>query len=333
MRTTGRYWTMIVLLVAIGLSLWSLRQPPASRGSADLSPNESATRGSGGLSSGAQAANSRSDLTPASVPAYPPPKLAAACEAQSKEMLKKLSAEFDSVIEPPFVVIGDMGRPSLKRMAAGSVVAPAEALWKGYFKAKPDKVITVLLFKDAAGYGKWATKLFGDTDLPHFGYYKPAERTLVMNIATGTGTLVHELTHALIVYDFPDVPRWFNEGFASLHEQCRIEEDSIRGLVNWRLPALQKALRDGKCRPLREMIAVDDFYGEQRGLNYAQARYFVMHLQEKKLLKPFYAYYREHHAGDKAAVAAVEHVCGKKIDEVEAELNKWIQTLRWPPSD
>ena len=245
-------------------------------------------------------------------------------------MLDRLPAGFDAVVNPPFVVVGDVAPSKLKALAAGSVVAPAEAMWKAYFKARPDQVITVLLFKNADSYGKWAKKLFGDTDLPHFGYYKPSERTLVMNISTGSGTLVHELTHALIVYDFPAVPRWFNEGLASLHEQCMIQPDGIRGLVNWRLPALQEALRAKTLRPLRELVTADDFYGRQRGLNYAQARYFVMYLQQNKQLKAFYAWYRDHHAGRDAAVTAIEHVCGRKIEDVETDLNKWVLTLRWP---
>jgi predicted DNA-binding transcriptional regulator YafY len=58
--------------------------------------------------------------------------------------------------------------------------------------------------------------------------------------------LAHELTHALIVYDFPDVPTWFNEGLGSLHEGCRIERTRIVGVPNWRLGPFQKAIREKK---------------------------------------------------------------------------------------
>ena len=107
-----------------------------------------------------------------------------------------------------------------------------------------------------------------------------------MNVGTGTGTLVHELTHALIAPDFPNVPDWFNEGLASLYEQCSLGPDTITGHENWRLPALQKAIQSGKLRPLSELIADDDFRNNERvGLNYAEARYLMFYLQEKGQLR------------------------------------------------
>ena len=122
---------------------------------------------------------------------------------------------FHSVVRPPFVVIGNLPARRLGRIADGSVARPAQAMWRSYFTRKPTDVITVYLLRDAQSYRKTAKRLFNDTDLPHFGYYKPARRAMVMNINTGTGTLVHELTHALISYDFPRVPTWFNEGLAN----------------------------------------------------------------------------------------------------------------------
>src|SRR5205809_422641 len=81
-----------------------------------------------------------------------------------------------------------------------------------------------------------AKKWFDDDDVPHYGFYRHRDHTMLMNVGTGTGTLVHELTHALIAPDFPNVPDWFNEGFASLYEQCSLGPDTITGHENWRLP-------------------------------------------------------------------------------------------------
>ena len=74
----------------------------------------------------------------------------------------------------------------------------------------------------------------------------------MLNLGTGTGTLLHELTHALADFDVPDMPDWLNEGLASLHEQCRFRNDEqgpwIEGLVNWRLDALQAVVRQSRLR-------------------------------------------------------------------------------------
>ena len=40
-----------------------------------------------------------------------------------------------------------------------------------------------------------------------------------MNIATGGGTLVHEIVHPFVEANFPGCPTWFNEGLGSLYEQ------------------------------------------------------------------------------------------------------------------
>ncbi len=73
----------------------------------------------------------------------------------------------------------------------------------------------VWLFTDEKPYAEHSLRIYGDKDVSVYGYYKPDKRVLVMNIGTGGGTLVHELTHALAAFDFPGQPDWFNEGLAS----------------------------------------------------------------------------------------------------------------------
>jgi len=268
----------------------------------------------------------------ATAPAADPNEvLAAACRRQAEALRRRLDRGFSLVVRPPFVVAGNLPQDRLESLSAGSVVRPAEAMWKAYFRRRPTEVITVLLLADERSYRRWADRLFADKDVPYFGYYKGDPRTLVMNIATGTGTLVHELTHALIVWDFPDVPTWFNEGLASLHEQCQVGRDDVVGLVNWRLPGLQQAIRAGRLRPLRDLLTRDDFRGAQQGLNYAQARYFVMFMQQQGVLKKFYAHFRENHDGPEAGVKAAEAIFGRGFDGVEKDFLAWVGGLKFPP--
>jgi hypothetical protein len=271
--------------------------------------------------------NSHSQPEPASQPDAMQPSIEALCHRVGRRLRARMDDQFQIILEPPFVVAGNMTSESLSRMTARSVLRPAAAMRRSYFARAPDEPITVLLFADARSYRSWAKRLYGDRNVPYFGYYKPSHRTLVMNIATGTGTLVHELTHALIDFDFPDVPTWFNEGLASLHEQCRVHEDRIVGLKNWRLAGLHQAIRAGKLRPLRELLTRDDFYGSLKGLNYAQARYFTMYMQHRGKLRAFYQRLHEHPEGADAGIRAVERVFDEKLQQVEKHFLDWVGTL------
>lgn len=58
------------------------------------------------------------------------------------------------------------------------------------------------------------------------------------------GTLVHEIVHPFIEANFPDCPSWFNEGLASMYEQCRDNSGHIWGSTNWRLNGLKEAIAE-----------------------------------------------------------------------------------------
>jgi hypothetical protein len=99
-------------------------------------------------------------------------------------------------------------------------------------------------------------------------------------------------------------------------------------------------------------VTADDFYGEKKGLNYAQARYFCMYAQQKDLLERLYRQLRDAPPADRAAdragdrpaeragerpgvkaierpgVKAIEAVFGKKIAQVEKDYLAWVKTLR-----
>jgi hypothetical protein len=261
------------------------------------------------------------------------PTLDEKCQATVKELRKSLGADAPIVVRAPFVISGDLSKKDLEAWHARTLKPATDAMLASYFDRQPDEPITVLLYDTAETYDAEAKRLFGDEKLSPYGYYKPARRTLVMNISTGGGTLVHELTHALIDFDFPDVPDWFNEGLASLHEQCRFREDGsgIDGLENWRLPALQEAIRDGKLRSLESLILGDDFRGRRMGLNYAQARYFCLYLQRLDLLESYYEAFRDNQEKDPTGALAVRTVFPEKSwAELDRDFQAWVLELEAP---
>lgn len=264
----------------------------------------------------------------ASAPAaYPSSDLVKACDKSAADMQARLDGTFLSIVNAPFVVTGNLSADRLREYAKNTVRSSADAMWKCYFQKKPNEPIIILLFGDDASYRKWSKKLFNDENLSPYGYYRPWDKTMVMNIATGGGTLIHELTHALIVYDFPDKPDWFNEGLASLHECCSIGPDRLVGGVNWRLPGLKQAI-DQRCQPTLQNLVTAEFYTADKGGRYAMSRYFFLYMQEKGVLRDFYVYFRDHCSDKDAAVAAIEKVFGKKIDQVDKEFIAWVATLK-----
>ncbi len=250
-----------------------------------------------------------------------------ACRRRAAWLRKRLPARFHIEVSPPYIVTGDLGRHGVRYNLKRGVLKPARALHATYFDKRPKRPITILLFKKFKTYAHWARKLFNDTDVAYFGYFKPSNRTMVMNIGPGIGTLYHELTHALMAVDFPGVPDWFNEGLASLHEGAYVSGKRFVGMVNWRFPALRQALRKNKLRSLRDLITADDFYTRQSGMNYAQARHLALFMQRRKLLRKFYRYFRDHPSSN-LGLSAMEHIFGYKIERIDREYRAFLRRMR-----
>jgi len=258
------------------------------------------------------------------------PQLDVECRSDAARVAKKLGEGCACIVRPPFVIAGNLTEAELERWHAQTISPAAQAMARSYFRTPPDQPITVLLFADEESYRDFARRLYQDERVSIYGYYKPAERVLVMNIGTGGGTLVHELTHALIAFDFPRVPDWFNEGLASLHEQCRIRDDEtgIEGLPNWRLPMLIETIQRGKLRSLKSLIDDENFRGGQVGLNYAHARYFCLFMQQRGVLGRFYQRLRESQRDDSRGQAAVEHIFPDHTwEQLDDEFRQWANKL------
>ncbi len=262
-----------------------------------------------------------------------PDTLPSLCEQAAASWGRRLGAGCEVISRPPFVIAGDLAATELDNWHRHTIAPAAKALWHCYLEVRPNAPVSVLLFRSEESYNRYAKGLFGDEGISVYGYYKPNHRTLVMNIATGGGTLVHELTHALVDFDFPTVPAWFNEGLASLHEQCRFRDDGsgpwIEGLPNWRLPGLQQAIRAGRLRSLKSLIGDDDFRGRSEGMNYAQARYFCLYLQERGLLKEFYQTLRRGAAQDRLGLEAIGRVLPDfSWQKLDREFQEWAVGIK-----
>ncbi|MBL8150525.1 MAG: hypothetical protein JNN15_11420, partial [Blastocatellia bacterium] len=181
------------------------------------------------------------------------------------------------------------------------------------------------IFKDQQDYLQYSRKLFNESPTTPYGYYRSDDSVVVVNGATGNGTLVHEMVHALIDSDFPQMPTWFNEGLAALFEESRVEVGKIVGMNNWRYPIFKQAIAAKSFVNLEELMkkSNEEFYDDRDGFNYAESRYFCYYLQQRGLLIPFYKRFRENIEKDPHGIETLKEVLGKELEEVEADWLEW----------
>ena len=232
-----------------------------------------------------------------------------------EELKKKLpNKDFNIVIQSPFVVIGDDTPEAVKQHSERTVKWAVDKLKKIYFSKNPTDILDIWLFKNEISYYKYAKEVFGDTPTTPYGYYSPSHKALIMNIGTGGGTLVHEIVHPFIATNFPDCPSWFNEGLASLYEQSGEVDGNIHGFTNWRLPGLQRAIQKKTNPTFKTLLSTTDkqFYDDETGVHYAEARYLCYYLQEKGLLVKFYQEFTKNSATDPTGYKTLQKVLGER---------------------
>jgi hypothetical protein len=239
--------------------------------------------------------------------------------------LKKQHAlkEFTFVVQSPFVVIGDEAAATVKQRAAETVKWTIDLLRKDFFNKNPPLILDIWLFKDTDSYTRHARELFNDEPGTPYGYYSSANRALVMNIETGSGTLVHELVHPFMDANFPACPPWFNEGLASLYEQSGEVDGHLYGYPNWRLPALKQAIKAANVPSFKSLMEMNTeaFYQQDKGTNYAQSRYLCYYLQEHGLLTKFYREFTANQSTDPSGYLSLQKVLGES--DLRAFQKKW----------
>jgi hypothetical protein len=258
--------------------------------------------------------------------------------AHLERLEKKVPEGFTVVVQPPFVVIGDESPETVRRRSTNTVKWAVDKLKLDYFKRDPVEIIDIWLFRDKVSYTNHARLLFNDTPTTPFGYYSAGDHALIMNIATGGGTLVHEIVHPFMRANFPDCPAWFNEGLASLYEASAEKNAHIRGRINWRFKGLERAIKDGKTISFQQLTSMTDaeFYGGAGAATsyseyYAQARYLCYYLQERGLLVKFYHEFVANVTRDPTGYKTLKRVLGE--DDMETFRRKWekfVLELRSP---
>lgn len=247
-----------------------------------------------------------------------------------KPLLKR---DMTVVIEPPFVVVGDEPPDRVAERATTTVRWAVKRLKQDFFAKDPEKILTIWLFRGAQSYDEYTRTYFTGAPSTPYGYYTPDHRALVMNIATGGGTLVHEIVHPFMEANVPDCPSWLNEGLGSLFEQSNERAGHIIGMTNWRLAGLQRAIRERRVPTFKTLLRTtrSGFYDDDPGTNYAQSRYLLYYLQEHGLLLTFWKEYLANRATDPSGFATLGRVLGES--DMLAFQKRWeaeVSALTFP---
>ena len=261
----------------------------------------------------------------------PPPALAHACDVEAGRLRERLGPGCRVVIRPPYVLAGDLEEEALADWHA-RVIAPAAAcLRREFFDREPNAPVAIILCSGDASYARFAARLDGRTSSLWYGYYQRDERRVVVNVSTGEGTLVHELVHALAHVDCPGLPEWFDEGLASLYEQCRFSADGRRleGLSNWRLAPLRRAIEHNELQPLARLAAPGSIRRALEAIDYAHARYLCLYLQERGVLATYYRRLRDRLDFDPGGTSTLCDVLRVASPEaIDHDFVRWALTLR-----
>ncbi len=250
------------------------------------------------------------------------------------ELKKKVPEEGCTIIiQKPFCVIGDESPERVKYRAEKTIKWTVDMLKQDYFAKDPEDIIDIWLFKDEASYNKYAKEIFGDEPTTPFGYFSDVDKALIMNIRTGGGTLVHEIVHPFMHANFPECPSWFDEGLASLYEQCGEKDGHIYGYTNWRLEGLQKAIKKGVVPSFKTLTSMSSykFYNLDKGTNYGQSRYLCYYLQEEGLLVKFYHEFHANRGEDPTGYKTLRKILGE--EDMDAFKNRWeefVMGLKFP---
>jgi hypothetical protein len=264
----------------------------------------------------------------------PPATRAGPAVPKSLPELQRLTGnDFLCVQRGQFLVAGDLGLLDYEYLVDGVLDYCAEALIRTFFdKGRvSEKTVNIFVFKDYDSYETGLRRFFGMDPITPYGHYGHSQKYIVVNYETGPGTMVHELTHALMSEDFPEAPIWLAEGMSSLYEHCRAEGYGLRGDDNWRLPELQDAMAKGTLASLSSLLAMSPgaFRARNESLNYAQARYFCKYLEELGILPLVYKEFRARPALDPSGARIVISAFGKPLDVIETAWRRWISFQYW----
>lgn len=258
------------------------------------------------------------------------------CDELAKGLRAQLPASWSVLVHEPFVLAGDLATREIDATYRDTVVPTVCALRSSYFQNSITYPISMVLCSSDEAFRACNLLLDNRDRNQYSGVYLRKPRRLIVNVASGDGTLAHELTHALAHADFPKMPEWFDEGLAALHEECSITLDgrALLGNDNWRTEVARDALEHGELRLLQDVASKRFGLRERANHDYAYVRTFCLYLQERDLLKRFYQLCRTQITYDPTGLKSLCHVAQMDSPrDLDDAFHAWLLTHKSNQAD
>jgi hypothetical protein len=230
-----------------------------------------------------------------------------------------------------FVIFSDLDEPTTFSIIDKDIRYTIDAMKRNYMRKSPQTVTPIIIFKDYEEYKNFAVGEFGidPTDLSPYGFYKVSKNIIAIKYVTWKGSPSHEVTHAMIQADFPEIPSWFNEGMAALNEKSTYKDGDLIGDFSWRILSVKRAFNEDTYTGLEDLMSTndDELYSKKASFYYAQSRYLLMYLQQQGLLKEYYKTFRDTFSEDKTGMLQLMRVSGKSIETLDAELETYLKSF------
>lgn len=230
-----------------------------------------------------------------------------------------------------FVIFSHMDDYKTYELIDNDIRNTADAMESNYINVKPKEITSIFLFNDDDVYKKFALGNFAveEDDLSPYGFYKVSKRVILVKFVSWKGSVKHEVTHAMIQDDFPEIPGWFNEGLASLNERSSYKDGKLTGDFSWRINALRTAFRNNTYTDLQTLVNLPDneLYSSNSSFYYAQSRFLLSYLQEKNLLEFYYHLFRDTFDADNTGLSQLEKVLKTKLTDFEPVYLNYIHSF------
>lgn len=253
-------------------------------------------------------------------------------DKEISKYVDKLDGNFRIVRFRYFVVFSNLEDRLTYPVIDNDIRHTVDAMIDNYIEKRPDGVTAVFLFRDMDSYKNFAMKEFDieESDLSPYGFYKISKNVILVRYVSWKGSVAHEVTHAMLQNDFPEIPSWFNEAFAALHEKATYENKKLVANFSWRILSLRRAFDEDTYYSLRHLMNTsdDEMYSEKSSFYYAQGQYALMLLQQKGLMEDYYKNFRDTYSKDPTGARQFEKLTGASIEKYDTELIEYIKSFK-----